>query len=54
MNLNLDKSKVVVFRNDGILKQTEKLYFKGKQKEIVPFYKYLGLYITSTFSWTKS
>ena len=54
MNLNLEKSKVVVFRNGEILKQTEQWYYKGKQMETVPFYKYLGLYITSTFSWTKT
>ena len=54
MILNVDKSKVVVFRNGGILQQTEQWYYKGKQMETVPFYKYLGLYITSTFSWTKT
>ena len=48
MNRNLDKSKVFVFRNGGILKQTEQWYYKWKQMETVPFYKYLGLYITST------
>ena len=28
MNLHLDKSKVGVFRNGGILKQTEQWYYK--------------------------
>ena len=37
MNLNLDKPKAVVFRKGGILKQTEKWYYKGKQMETVPF-----------------
>ena len=54
MNVNLDKSKVVVFRNGGILKQTEQWYYKAKHMETVRFYKYLGFYINSTFSSTKT
>ena len=52
MILNLDTSKVAVYHNGGI--QTEKWYYRGKQMETIPFYNYLGLYITSTFSWTTS
>ena len=54
MILNLDKNKVVAFRNGRILQHTEQWYYKGKQMETVPSYTYLGLYITSTFSLTKT
>ena len=44
----------MVFRNGGILKLTEKWFYRGVEVEIVPFYKYLGLYFTPKLIWTKS
>ena len=54
MYLNLSKTKIMVFRNGGIIKQTEKWYYQGKQIEIVPMYKYLGIYFTPKLIWTRT
>lgn len=54
MELNLSKTKIMVFRNGGIVKQIEKWYFEGVEIEIVSIYKYLGLYFTPKLIWTKS
>ena len=54
MELNLSKTKIMVFRNGGILKLMEKWFYRGVEVEIVPFYKYLGLYFTPKLIWTKS
>ena len=34
------KTKIIVFRNSGIVKQTEKWYNRGEEIEVVPVYKY--------------
>ena len=54
MELNLSKTKIMVFRNGGFLKFTEKWFYRGVEVEIVSFYKYLGLYFTPKLIWTKS
>ena len=54
MKLNLSKTKSMVFRNGGIVKQIKKWYFEGVEIEIVSIYKYLGLYFTSKLIWTKT
>ena len=36
----------MVFRNGGIVKQTERWLYQGEEIEIVSIYKYLGLYFT--------
>lgn len=54
MKLNLNKTKITVFRNGGILKQIEKWYFEGVEIEIVSVYKYLGLYFTPKLIRTKT
>ena len=53
MKLNLSKTKIIVFRNGGIVKQIEKWYFEGVEIETVSIYKYLGLYFTPKLIWTK-
>ena len=52
MKINIEKSKIIVFRNGGPLRRSEKWYLDGKQVEVVPFYKYLGVYFTPKLSWT--
>ena len=52
MKINADKTKIVVFRNGGIVKKTERWFFDGKPLEIVPFYKYLGVNFTPKLSWS--
>lgn len=41
-----------MFRRGGIVMQTEKWYFEGKEIEVVSYYKYLGLVISSVLSWS--
>ena len=53
MKLNLNKTKIMVFRNGGILKQTEKWFYQGTEIEIVSIYKFLGVYFTPKLIWTK-
>ena len=50
MKINLDKSKIMVFRNGGVIKQNEKWFLKGNQIETVSRYKYLGLHLSSKLS----
>ena len=44
----MSKTKPMIFRNGGIIKQNEVLYFKYKKLENVSYYKYLGV----TMSWS--
>ena len=53
MKLNLDKTKIMVFRNGGIIKQNEKWFYNGKEIKTVSCYKYLGSHFTSRLCWTK-
>ena len=43
LTVNLDKSKVIVFRKGGFLAAKEKLFLGGAVLEVVNKYKYLGL-----------
>ena len=52
MRMNLSKTKVVVFRNGGFLREYERWYFDGQPIETVSAYKYMGLHITSKLIWT--
>ena len=52
MKINIDKTKVVVFRRGGIIKSTEKWFLGGESIDVVPFYKYLGVYLTPKMSWS--
>ena len=54
MNLNLEKTKIIVFRNGGILKKYEHFYFKGYEVEVVNYQKNLGTYFSNRLSWTKT
>lgn len=51
MKINVSKTKVMVFRNGGHLRENEKWYFQG-QKLDVSVYKYMGLMIMSRLVWT--
>ena len=51
MKINLQKSKIMVFRRGGVTKKTEKWCFEGEKIDIVSSYKYLGMYFTSIMSW---
>ena len=44
----------MVFRNGGILKNTERWFYQGVKVEVVSVYKYLGLYFTPKLIWSKT
>ena len=41
--VNLNTTKIIVFRNGGIVRNNEIWYFNNNQIEVVTYYKYLGL-----------
>ena len=49
MEINLNKTNIIVFRNGGPLRAVEKWYFNGVQVDLVSFYKYLGVSGRSIF-----
>ena len=49
MSLNLSKTKIMVFR-----KEIERWFYQGIWIEIVPLYKYLGVYFTPKLKWTRT
>ena len=54
LDVNINKTKLVVFRNGGPLRQNENVYFNGESIEVVPCYKYLGLMFSSSLSWSNA
>ena len=52
LQVNMSKTKSMVFRNGGIIKQNEVLYFDGQKLENVSYYKYLGLTMSTRLSWS--
>ena len=52
LNLNIDKTKTVVFRRGGKLANKEKWYFQGNLIENVNHYNYLGMMFTTKGFWT--
>ena len=53
LNVNIDKTKITVFRNGGYLKKNESWKYDNRPLEIVSCYKYLGVHITSRGIWTE-
>lgn len=53
LEVNLTKSKIMVFRNGGRLSHREKWLFKGEVVEIVNEYNYLGVILTPKMIFTK-
>ncbi len=54
LDVNLEKTKIVVFRKGGPTAATEKWYFKGERITVVNEYKYLGILFTHTLNLNKS
>lgn len=54
MEVNITKTKIIVFRNGGPLRKCEKWYFKGKLVECVSAYKYLGVLVSSRLKWNRA
>ena len=54
LEVNMDKTNVVVFRKGGFLGKQEKWTYKNKEVEVVNSYKYLGVTFTTKLSFTAS
>ena len=52
LEVNLDKSNIIVFRNGGHIASCEKWLYGENPMKIVSMYKYLGIYLSTrlTFS----
>ena len=51
VNVNLSKTMVIVFRNGGTLRNYERWKFNDTYLQVVTYYKYLGILISSRNSW---
>lgn len=51
MKVNVDKTKIMVFRNGGKLRKNEKWLYEGNPLEVVSYFRYLGLLLSSRLSW---
>ena len=49
--VNMAKTKLMVFRNGGHLRDNEKVYFNGDLLESVNGYKYIGLMMSPNLHW---
>ena len=54
MQLNLGKTKIIVFRNGGYLRFYEHWTYRNQPVEVVSYYKYLGLLFTPKLKWTRA
>ena len=46
----MDKTNIMAFRNGGIVKKNEKVYFNGEKVKSTPYYKYLGVVMSTRLS----
>lgn len=53
LKVNTDKSKMMVFRNCGCLRQTENWLFNDKKLEVSTYYNYLGVTFSSRLCYSK-
>jgi len=51
MELNLSKTKIMIFKKGGVRKSIEKWFYKGQEIEVVSLYKYLGILFSCGLSW---
>lgn len=51
LDVNLAKTKIVVFRTGGMLKKVEKWFYKGSPVDVVKMYKYLGVVFPYNLKW---
>ena len=52
LNINLSKSKIIVFRNRGRTSIKEKWNIEGKSEEVVNRYKHLGVTLSPQLKFT--
>ena len=54
LDVNIGKTKIVVFRKGGILNRNECLTYAGEDIEIVNSFNYLGIVLTSGGAFVKA
>ncbi len=54
LNVNLDKTKIMVFKRGSKLSKSEKWTYKSTKLEVVTSYQYLGVSFNSTLNWSLS
>ena len=52
MEINLQKTEIIVFRNGGPLRHYEHWSFRGTRINTTSIYKYMGLMFTPKLSWS--
>ena len=52
MQINMNKTEIIVFRNGGPLRNYEMWFLNGQKVKVVSVYKYMGLLFTPKLSWT--
>ena len=52
LSVNMDKTNFMVFRNGGIVKKNENVYYKGEMIKHTTYYKYLGIMMSTRLSWS--
>ena len=52
LKINTNKSKVIVFRNGGYLRDTEKWWLGGEKLECMTYYNYQGMLFSSRLCWS--
>ena len=50
LEVNLDKTKIIVFRKGGFLGKNEKWFYNNQPVEVVNEYNYLGITFTTKMS----
>ena len=53
LKVNMDKTKVVVFKNGGFIKRCEKWFFNSMELKVESCYSYLGVIFSTTLKWNR-
>ena len=54
LTVNVDKTKIIVFRKDGLLSQRKRWFYNGAEIEIVNQFNYLDVVFTPGWSFMKA
>ena len=52
LTVNMEKTNFMAFRNGGIVKKNERVYLNGENVKSTPYYKYLGIVMSTRLSWS--
>jgi len=51
MEINLDKTEIIVYRNGGPLRRYESWTYRNQTINVTSLYKYMGLFFTPKLLW---